>query len=129
MREKPWGRGWALFIYNVVLTFETANEFMWCNNSNETSSAGLLHGTIQHLTSRILNFVYFFCVHCVKELIIIIIIIIVIMIMLMIVIKLDINDIIIIMIRIFTSSVVDTSVVGWLQSVHNTFLRCLRDVK
>ena len=32
------------------------------------------------------------------------------------------------MIRIFTSSVVDTSVVGWLQSVHNTFLRCLRDV-
>ena len=102
---------------------------MWCNNSNETSSAGLLHGTIQHLTSRILNFVYFFCVHCVKELIIIIIIIIVIMIMLMIVIKLDINDIIIIMIRIFISSVVDTSVVGWLQSVHNTFLRCLRDVK
>ena len=32
------------------------------------------------------------------------------------------------MIRIFTSSVVDTSVVGRLQSVHNTFLRCLRDV-
>ena len=52
-----------------------------------------------------------------------------IMIMLMTVIKLDINNIIIIMIRIFTSSVVDTSVVGWLQSVHNTFLRCLRDVK
>ena len=103
---------------------------MWCNNSNETSSAGLLHGTIQHLTNRILNFVCFFCVHCVKELIIIIIIIIiVIMIMLMTVIKLDINNIIIIMIRIFTSSVVDTSVVGWLQSVHNTFLRCLRDVK
>ena len=47
----------------------------------------------------------------------------------MIVIKLDINNIIIIMIRIFTSSVVDTSVVGWLQSVHNTFLRCLSDVK
>ena len=99
---------------------------MWCNNSNETSSAGLLHGTIQHLTNRILNFVYFFCVHCVKELIIIIIVI---RIMLMIVIKLDINNIIIIMIRIFTSSVVDTSVVGWLQSVHNTFLRCLSDVK
>ena len=49
---------------------------MWCNNSNETSSAGLLHGTIQHLTNRILNFVYFLFVHCVKELIIIIIIII-----------------------------------------------------
>ena len=41
---------------------------------------------IQHLTNRILNFVNFFFVHCVKELIIMIIII-VIMMMLMIVIK------------------------------------------
>ena len=28
--------------------FETANEFLWCNNSNETSSAGLSHGTIHY---------------------------------------------------------------------------------
>ena len=30
----------------VVLTFESANEILWCDHSDETSSAVLLHGTI-----------------------------------------------------------------------------------
>ena len=31
---------------NVVLTFESVDEILWCDHSNETSSAVLLHGTI-----------------------------------------------------------------------------------
>ena len=31
---------------SVVLTFESVDEFLWCDHSNETSSAVLLHGTI-----------------------------------------------------------------------------------
>ena len=31
---------------SVVLTFESVDEILWCDHSNETSSAGLLHGTI-----------------------------------------------------------------------------------
>ena len=31
---------------SVVLTFESVDEILWCNHSNETSSAVLLHGTI-----------------------------------------------------------------------------------
>ena len=30
----------------VVLTFESVDEILWCDHSNETSSALLLHGTI-----------------------------------------------------------------------------------
>ena len=30
----------------MVLTFESVNEILWCDHSNETSSAVLLHGTI-----------------------------------------------------------------------------------
>ena len=30
----------------VVLTFESVDEILWCDLSNETSSAVLLHGTI-----------------------------------------------------------------------------------
>ena len=30
----------------VVLTFESVDEILWCDHSNETSSAVLLHGTI-----------------------------------------------------------------------------------
>ena len=29
----------------VVLTFESVDEILWCDHSNETSSAVLLHGT------------------------------------------------------------------------------------
>ena len=31
---------------SVVLTFEFVDEILWCDHSNETSSAVLLHGTI-----------------------------------------------------------------------------------
>ena len=36
----------VLFIWYVVLTFEFVDEILWCDHSNETSSAVLLHGTI-----------------------------------------------------------------------------------
>ena len=32
--------------YSVVLTFESVDEILWCDHSNETSSAVLLHGAI-----------------------------------------------------------------------------------
>ena len=31
---------------SVVQTFESVDEILWCDHSNETSSAVLLHGTI-----------------------------------------------------------------------------------
>ena len=31
---------------SVVLTFESVDEILWCDHSNETSLAVLLHGTI-----------------------------------------------------------------------------------
>ena len=31
---------------NVVLTFESVYKILWCDHSNETSSAVLLHGSI-----------------------------------------------------------------------------------
>ena len=34
-------------ICNVVLTFESVDEILWCDHSNENSSAVLLHGTIR----------------------------------------------------------------------------------
>ena len=36
----------VLFIYFVVLTCESVDEILWCDHSNETSSAVLSHGTI-----------------------------------------------------------------------------------
>ena len=36
----------VLFIYYVVLTFESVDEILWCYHLNETSSAVLSHGTI-----------------------------------------------------------------------------------
>ena len=32
--------------YNVVLTFESVDEILWCDHSNQTSSAVLLQGTV-----------------------------------------------------------------------------------
>ena len=32
--------------FSVVLTFESVEEILWCDYSNEISSAVLLHGTI-----------------------------------------------------------------------------------
>ena len=36
----------VLFVLHVVLTFESVDEILWCDYSNETSSAVLSHGTI-----------------------------------------------------------------------------------
>ena len=33
--------------FKVVLTFESVDEILWCDNSNETSSTVLSHGAIQ----------------------------------------------------------------------------------
>ena len=35
-----------IMLYKVVLTFESVDEILKCDHSNETSSAVLLHGTI-----------------------------------------------------------------------------------
>ena len=35
-----------IMLYKVVLTFESVDEILWCDHSNETSSAALSHGTI-----------------------------------------------------------------------------------
>ena len=43
---------------SVVLTFESVDEILWCDHSNETSSAVLLHGTI--LLFNILQNDFFF---------------------------------------------------------------------
>jgi len=32
--------------FKVVLTFDSVDEILWCDHSNETSSAVLSHGTI-----------------------------------------------------------------------------------
>ena len=36
----------VLFVLHVVLSCEPVDEILWCNHSNETSPAVLLHGTI-----------------------------------------------------------------------------------
>ena len=45
---------------SVVLTFESVDEILWCDHSNETSSAVLLHGTI--LLFNILQNEFFFLI-------------------------------------------------------------------
>ena len=35
-----------IVLYKVVLTFASVDEILWCDHSNETSSAVLPHGTI-----------------------------------------------------------------------------------
>ena len=35
--------------FKVVLIFESVDEILWCDHSNETSSAVLSHGTIHIL--------------------------------------------------------------------------------
>ena len=32
--------------FKVILTFESVDEILWCDHSNETSSAVVSHGTI-----------------------------------------------------------------------------------
>ena len=36
--------------FQVFLTFEFVDEILWCDHSNETSSAVLSHGTILYLS-------------------------------------------------------------------------------
>ena len=38
-----------IMLYKVVLTFEFVDEILWCDHSNETSLAELLHNTIYFL--------------------------------------------------------------------------------
>ena len=35
-----------IMLYKMVLTFESVDEILWCDHSNETSSGVLSHGTI-----------------------------------------------------------------------------------
>ena len=35
-----------IMLYKVVLTFESVDEILWCDHSNETSSAVLSHDAI-----------------------------------------------------------------------------------
>ena len=43
-------------ICSVVLTFESVDEILWCDHSNETSSAVLLHGTVYFSIFYNMNF-------------------------------------------------------------------------
>ena len=45
---------------SVVLTFESVDEILWCDHSNETSSAVLLHGTIRFSLFYKMKFRIFF---------------------------------------------------------------------
>ena len=45
---------------SAVLTFESVNEILWCDHSNEISSAVLLHGTIRFSIFYKTNFGIFF---------------------------------------------------------------------
>ena len=40
-----------IMLYKVVLTFESVDEILWCDHSNETFSVVLSHGTIYFLCS------------------------------------------------------------------------------
>ena len=45
---------------NVVLTFESVDEILWCDHSNETSSTVLLHGNICFSIFHKIKFRFFF---------------------------------------------------------------------
>ena len=45
---------------SVVLTFESVDEILWCDHSNETSSEVLLHGTICFSISYKMKILRFF---------------------------------------------------------------------
>ena len=45
---------------SVGLTFESVDEILWCDHSNETSLAVLLHGTIYFLIFYKIKFCFFF---------------------------------------------------------------------
>ena len=45
---------------SVVLTFESVDEILWCDHSNETSSAVLMHGAISFYYFTNCNLGFFF---------------------------------------------------------------------
>ena len=45
-------------IFRVVLTFESVDEILWCDHTNETSSAVLLHGVICFSIFNEMNFFF-----------------------------------------------------------------------
>ena len=51
-----------IMLYKVVLTFEFVDETLWCDHSNETSLAELLHSTIYFLGFYNKKFLVFFFV-------------------------------------------------------------------
>ena len=51
-----------IMLYKVVLTFESVDEILWCDHSNETSLAELLHNTIYFLEFYNKKFLVFFFV-------------------------------------------------------------------
>ena len=44
--------GSVMETFNLVLTFESVDEILWCHHSNETSSVVLSHGTLILCGSR-----------------------------------------------------------------------------
>ena len=46
----------VLFTWNVVLTFESVDEFLWCYHLNELSLAVVSHGTIDLVKYVVLTF-------------------------------------------------------------------------
>ena len=45
-----------------VLTFESVDEILWCDHSNETSLAVLLHGSICFFIFYKIKFGFFYCI-------------------------------------------------------------------
>ena len=62
--QKKWYKIWftlappesIMEICSVNLTFESMDEILWCDHSNETSLAVCLHGTINFVYKFFLNF-------------------------------------------------------------------------
>ena len=44
-----------IMLYKVVLTFESVDEILWCDHSNNASLAVLSHGTIRNIEIHISN--------------------------------------------------------------------------
>jgi len=48
-----------IMLHKAVLTFKSVDEILWCDHSNETSSAVLSHGTICFVGFGKLNLRFF----------------------------------------------------------------------
>ena len=58
MRRRPWERGWVMFIslYQVVVTFESVDEILKCDHSNESYWAVLSCGAVYYAAQGGSNF-------------------------------------------------------------------------